>query len=1091
MFGYKNIDLMFDERALTTARTLVANGRVAEFDIDEDNFPEITLYGVIHQGFYKYPCDVTIDVKEEKVLSFSCTCKAKTYRNDMHIATLLLYFLQLQDIGKIQKYTENYLPTSKLIKTFLENNVTRTNDIPYVGGDLILSCYKGKHKTDDVEDDQTYYNIDSEDISDHSLCVEFRVSKPGTKDFIVKNITELCHAVLENKPMKFGKQIDVILDMRSFNIASQKILEFLISLLNEKDAYKEKIHSDFYQRIEETNEIRKQIYLRGRYLDEFIEVLGDKPIYMSDDAGNYGPARVIDHPILPTGEISKVDGGYRFFLKEKKYFLGRKYIYSPNDHLSEIYRAPYENAFIEINDLARQMDGLEQYISEEDTKQFTKQLWPLLETNSDLTITDYHPQEYLPPKPKFEIYLDMPQSDMIVCEVYSCYQDQKYNVLERNRQNELLRDIEEENKVDRIVTGYFNNFDQVRHRAVLVKDEDKLFNLLNQGVPYFATFAKVFASEKVKKVSVRPVGKVSFGVSVNHDLLQLNLSGDKRTLEDLSEILSKYDAKKKYYRLKNGSFVTVDDASVSQFFQMNEELQISTKDVKKGSVELPVYRALYLDRLVSDDDEFETDEHFNQLVSNIKEVEEKQFEIPENLKDTLRDYQVNGYRWLRALQINGFGALLADEMGLGKSVQVISLIQSMENHGRVIIVCPASLVYNWSAEFKKFSPQTNVLMISGGAEYRKELIENSSDDAVLITSYDALKRDVEIYQKMRFDIEVIDEAQYIKNASTMAASSVKEINAKFKVALTGTPIENRLSELWSIFDFIMPGFLHSYARFKKVFEGPIMKDQDEEVKERLRKLISPFVLRRLKKNVLKDLPDKLEEVMYASLEGEQKELYEARKQRLKIMLTNQTAKQFNENKIEVLSELTRLRQICCQPGLIYEGYQGNSAKEEMCINLIQQAIDEGHKILLFSQFTSMLDHLIGQLNQNGIQYHLLTGSTKKEDRAKMVDAFQTDDVPLFLISLKAGGTGLNLTAADIVIHYDPWWNTAVENQATDRAHRIGQENIVTVYRLIVKDTIEERIVELQSGKADLAEEIFSGEEMASSKLTREQLLEIL
>ena len=368
---------------------------------------------------------------------------------------------------------------------------------------------------------------------------------------------------------------------------------------------------------------------------------------------------------------------------------------------------------------------------------------------------------------------------------------------------------------------------------------------------------------------------------------------------------------------------------------------------------------------------------------------------------------------------------------------------------------------------------------------------NSLEDAILITSYDSLKRDFEYYEEMQFSVQVIDEAQYIKNANTQASQSVKEIHSSFRIALTGTPIENRLSELWSIFDFLLPGFLYRYRYFKSYFELPIVKDNDLEQEERLRNMIAPFILRRYKKDVLKDLPEKLEEIYYAPLSGEQKELYDARVQRLKISLAQESKEDFNKNKIAVLAELTHLRQICCSPSLIYNGYKGNSAKEDLCIDLIRSAVESGHKILLFSQFTSMLVELQERLNKEGISYYYLHGGTDKKERVRLVENFQKDDVPVFCISLKAGGTGLNLTAADIVIHYDPWWNTAVENQATDRTHRIGQDKVVTVYKLIMKDTLEERIVELQSSKADLAREMLSSEEMGKASFTKEQLLNIL
>ena len=304
-------------------------------------------------------------------------------------------------------------------------------------------------------------------------------------------------------------------------------------------------------------------------------------------------------------------------------------------------------------------------------------------------------------------------------------------------------------------------------------------------------------------------------------------------------------------------------------------------------------------------------------------------------------------------------------------------------------------------------------------------------------------------------------------------------------------MENRLSELWSIFDYLMPGYLFSYSRFREEFESPIVNREDEGASERLQKMIRPFVLRRLKQDVLSDLPDKIEKNMYAAMQGEQRQLYDAHVQRLVMLLAGQSEKEFQTAKIQILAELTKLRQLCCDPGLLLEGYEGESAKTQLCLELIQNAAEGGHKVLLFSQFTTMLERLKAALKREGIRFYSLDGSTPKARRVQLVDAFNRDETQVFCISLKAGGTGLNLTGADIVIHFDPWWNVAVQNQATDRAHRIGQKNVVTVYRLIARDTIEEKIVQLQEKKSRLAEQILGGEEMGPAALSKEALMEIL
>ena len=610
--------------------------------------------------------------------------------------------------------------------------------------------------------------------------------------------------------------------------------------------------------------------------------------------------------------------------------------------------------------------------------------------------------------------------------------------------------------------------------------------------------------------------------------------------EDLIDILSRYNKKKKFYRLKNGAFVNAADSGLDTVEELRTGLQLTDKQMKQDRIEVQKYRALYLDAQLKENPVISAvkDKYFKSLVRNMKTVEDNDFEVPESLDKVLREYQKRGFLWIKTLRHNGFGGILADDMGLGKTLQVIAFLLSeflerkntdIENitlkeatvlnvqsetksetaevqeadideamngqtgklQRNTLIIAPASLVYNWSSEIQRFAPELTVRMVTGTAVERRMVLTEAGTEDILLTSYDLLKRDISEYEKYQFQCEIIDEAQYIKNANTQAAKAVKEVQAEFKLALTGTPVENRLSELWSIFDYLMPGFLYSYKKFREEVEIPAVQNSDEDAMKRLQKMIRPFVLRRLKKEVLTDLPDKLEENMFVQLTGEQQKLYDAHVKRMMLMLDKQSEEEFKTSKITILAELTKLRQICCDPSLVFADYKADSAKTEMCLNMICNAVESGHKILLFSQFTTMLDHLVNRLEEEKISYYMLTGATSKEKRAQMVESFNNDDTQVFCISLKAGGTGLNLTAADIVIHFDPWWNLAVQNQATDRAHRIGQKNVVNVYKLIVKDTIEENIMKLQEKKRELADQILEGEGLNGSSLTREELMELL
>lgn len=439
-------------------------------------------------------------------------------------------------------------------------------------------------------------------------------------------------------------------------------------------------------------------------------------------------------------------------------------------------------------------------------------------------------------------------------------------------------------------------------------------------------------------------------------------------------------------------------------------------------------------------------------------------------------------------------------MGLGKTVQMLSVIvdyvqnNAIENKRASLVVSPSSLTLNWQNEAEKFTKDLKVLVIRGTLQERKEQIKRINDYDLVITSYDLLKRDIDIYQNMKYDFRFViaDEAQYLKNSNTQNAKCIKRISSDTRYALTGTPIENSLSELWSIFDFIMPGYLFSYRKFRNLYELPIVRDNDKKAMDKLRMLIEPFILRRNKKEVLTELPDKTVTILNNEMLEEQRNIYLSYLAQAKQKLSEEiNVNGFERSQMQILAALTRLRQICCHPSLFIDNYKDGSSKLEQCVEIINEAVKGGHKILLFSGYTSMFDILEKELEQRNINYFKLTGSTKVDDRIQLVDEFnQNPDVKVFLISLKAGGTGLNLTGADMVIHYDPWWNLSTENQATDRAYRIGQENNVQVYKLITKNSIEEKIYELQQKKAELVDNMLSTKTSFVNKLSKEDIMNL-
>jgi len=628
----------------------------------------------------------------------------------------------------------------------------------------------------------------------------------------------------------------------------------------------------------------------------------------------------------------------------------------------------------------------------------------------------------------------------------------------------------------------------------LQEDEEQSYLFLQTGMPELRDMAQVFYSDDFKNIKIKQMGKVSAGVKINRksDMLELSLQYEDIEPTELFALLASYKLKKKYHRLQNGAFIPLDSTDFQMATNLIEQLDLSVDDLENKVIELPKHRALYIDSLTREDSDFQIERSsaFKKMVQDISEPHDMEVAVPDGIQGKLRNYQKTGFKWLKSLASYGFGGILADDMGLGKTLQVLTFIMSerQEDDIPTLVIVPTSLVYNWQQEVQKFAPDLKVTIISGNPNERQEQLKDMSASDIVVTSYALIKRDIKFYEPITFKYCFIDEAQHIKNPNTLSAKSVKKIRAKGYFALTGTPIENTLTELWSIFDFLMPGYLQTHKLFVKKFEAPIVKDGDEKALTELRRYIKPFIMRRMKKAVLKELPEKIESKMINEMTPEQTKLYAAWMLQAKNEFENELQSHgFAKSQIKILSLLTRLRQVCCHPSLFIENYQGGSGKLEMLTELVEGAVAGGHRILLFSQFTGMLALIKQELEDRNIGYHYLDGSTKAEDRMLLVNSFNAGDKDVFLISLKAGGTGLNLTGADMVIHYDPWWNPAVEDQATDRAYRIGQKNSVQVFRLITKNTIEEKIFELQQKKREMIDSLIKPGENFLTKMSEEEI----
>lgn len=930
------------------------------------------------------------------------------------------------------------------------------------------------------------------EYDENAFTVGFKIGT-GTR-YVLKDVLAFAQHIESCSEYSYGKKLTFIHTVSAFEPLSQKIVTFILNWVQEnREFYNE---YTYYSYMSGYSKLRR-IPLSGADVESLFRILTDSPLLIDLNGSGEKIWHLTGENLLRRMQIAGRKDGIEVSADCLTSFYAPHTVFTFQDGL--IYQESRET-LAPIEDFLSclpELSGPAFYVDKNDIPAFCRDLLPLLEEHYECTRVDFCEADYGVEPVSFEIYLDAPQKDFITCKVYAVYGDKKFEVFKKDEER-ASRDAVKEIQAGNTAASYCNAYDEKEHAMVIAGDEDKIYELLTTGVVRLQALGDVYVSDALKKIHVVSVRRVEVGVSLSADLLELTMHTDELSREELAEILSKYDRKKKYFRLKNGSFIPAQNEGLQTLVNLRQDLNLSDAQLRQETVKLPKYRALYLDHELQKAQVSASRDHaFVQLIRNMKDSGEINFETPASLEPTLRPYQATGFLWFKTLYHNGFGGILADDMGLGKTLQTIAFLLSeyleakFTDNRRALIVTPASLVFNWQHEFSLFAPGLPVKMVTGNADERREMIHGSQSRDILITSYELLKRDLEAYEGLSFYCQIIDEAQYIKNHNTQAAKAVKSINASCRFALTGTPIENRLSELWSIFDYLMPGFLYGYQRFRTEIEIPVVQNQDEAAMNRLQKMIRPFILRRLKKDVLTDLPDKLEECVYADMEGEQKKLYHAHVQRIRMMLDKQSDEEFKTAKIQILSELTKLRQLCCDPALIYENYESPSAKSALCVDLIKNAVSGGHKVLLFSQFTSMLENLQTLLKEEGISYYVLTGATPKEQRLHLVDRFQADETSVFCISLKAGGTGLNLTAADIVIHFDPWWNLAVQNQATDRAHRIGQTNIVNIYKLIMKNTIEEKIIKLQERKKDLAEQVLSGDDLGSGRFTKEELLELL
>ena len=909
------------------------------------------------------------------------------------------------------------------------------------------------------------------------IWLRLRVSDGiGGRQYLVKSIPQFLDAIERGESVSYGKSLAFVHRWDAFAPDAQQLLRLLRRQVSARQAFE----AEGTVRSGWEKGPAGGLPLTGEGLDALVELYAAEGV-----VGGYTLKEGL--PVISL-KVERRKGGVQLSCTPALSGVqGLDYAYLLGE--STLWRMQREECR-RVLPVLDTFGGRSLFFTSADAAAFCSYVLPELGNRVNIVDPDRLLLNQIPLEPVVQFYLDAPRMGAVSAHAEFLYGEEKVTPF-APAPGGLLRDARAEKRAARLLGTYLQPGGDGNAAQYSTDDEEMVYTFLEEGVPALLTEGEVYLSDAFRNLQAAPP-KIAVGVSVHGSVLDLEVDTGEFPVGELKALLKSLHQKKRYHRLRDGRLLRLDD-SMEVLDELNETLELSGAKLGQAHARLPLYRAPSLDWALSGQNgiRFNRDDAFRRISRSFHAVKDSEYAPPVSLQKVLRKYQRDGYRWLRTLDGYGMGGILADDMGLGKTVQVLSYLLAIKELGEnplpSLIVCPASLVLNWAEECEKFTPELHCVVVDGDAAHRAALAEQWEAADLVVTSYDLLRRDEALYENQKFYACILDEAQAIKNHTTQKYKAVCGVNSRVRFALTGTPVENRLGELWSIFSFLMPGYLPPYKAFCARFEKPIVQEDDQTAVRRLNQLTGPFILRRMKADVLKELPPKTENIYRIELETEQRKLYLAAVVDAREKL--RAAKP--EDKMAVFAVLMRLREICCDPHLIADNWEGGSAKLDACVELVSSAVEGGHRILLFSQFTSMLDLLAKRLDAEGISHFTLQGSTPKPVRAELVRRFNGGEVSVFLISLRAGGTGLNLTAADIVIHYDPWWNVAAQNQATDRAYRIGQQNPVQVYKLIAQDTIEEKIVELQQAKQSLADTVTGTADGAILSMRPDELLQLL
>ncbi|MFA6075537.1 MAG: DEAD/DEAH box helicase [Negativicutes bacterium] len=1051
-------------------------------------------------GVEVYAVSISLD-ENDKPDGYFCDCPAyKGFKNGAckHIVATLFAILE---IDKPAIYAGEAVKTEPLA-----NQISRKTDS---NARMFLRFFSNLAQTENRVEEPENSPVSAIPLREYSLIPKLNIiagrwinpimyvefSYGCERQYPLHDIGQFAEVLHRNndEELSFGKFGDFNPTLTKFDPVSKKLMNWL-----ERYYIEEIGRNQALQTFGANGAIQKdRVRLTPYWLNEFLQCLAGQPLEIVI-AGNAMTVEITDELPKLNLTVNQVAGGIALGCSEETaamrvldvnygYVLAENTVAKiPVDRIG-IFETMINNFYLRSN---RQIE-----IANNDVSIFLAEVLPVLSQVADVKVSQLILDNYCEYPLESKAYLAN-SGNFIECSLQFVYNNQEINPLATRDEvtiggKILVRNKTAEAKSVNLLKryGFYEN-----NSLYLLVDEDKMLRFLEYGIAELNEFAEVYGDESLAKLRPRPPKTIRTAVSVGDgNLLELAIDYEDSEIAELLALLNALRQKKKYYRLKTGEFISLDSEELQQFADFLHGLNISAKSLASGKVSLAKRQALYLDSLANDRGglSLERAGSFKKLICEVTSPQQLEYRIPEGINGTLREYQQTGFKWLKTLKNYGFGGILADDMGLGKTLQAITLMQYdvLENNSLPsLVVAPTSLIYNWQNEIAKFAPGLRTLVVAGTRAGRQELLRHIADYDTVITTYGLLRSDIQDYEDVVFGKCFIDEAQHIKNPSTLSAKAVKRIKAQGYFALTGTPIENSLTELWSIFDFLMPGYLGQHHDFVEKYEAPIVKENCTKALADLKIKVQPFIMRRLKKQVLKELPDKIESISINEMTKEQRKIYKAFMLHARRELDSEIQKNgFAKSQIAILTLLMRLRQICCHPGLFMDNFQGASGKLEQLSEILEDALSGGHRILLFSQFTSMHQIIKAKLQEQGLAFFYLDGSTPAKERMELVNRFNGGECSVFLISLKAGGTGLNLTGADVVIHYDPWWNPAVEDQATDRAHRIGQKNVVQVYKMITKDSIEEKIFELQQKKRRLIDAVIEPGETMLNKLTETEI----